>query len=531
MGISMKKRTDRFCFANMLSAGAALAMVLCMLAIAAGYAYQWVDGAWNAQVADVFARTGSYAVSYPSPAAFFVPITTGQTVLLPVALLYKLFGVSPVTSAAVPVVYMAGTVVLLLLFLRRFFSAGGMGRGAAAALSAVCAAMCYFFYALYGRYAYQVLGEGAALAFLLLAGVLLSRYARTESPVSAMLCGAMLACALITKTVAVCFLMVFALMILIECLLTRRFSPTLILWLCIGFAAALCMLEALKFIQLGCSVRKYVTWWIDTIHYSFGLSAASAKEETSLLARLTANVQAAADLFAAGQVPALLVMLLIAPACYLVSACARLTKRKDPFAEPDGFALLALGLGGDGFIVAAILFTSQSMFGERRTLLHGVFFLAFVLAIAVECICLALKKRRVWTSAAALLCLYASLCCLPHAASGVEGLVRYDSGEDAQRSRDVYAFSEAVSQLTDARYYAHGWQFAAETMLLNELNLINLEDGAPRYDAAPNHYLLVESYPIETDLSREYLLTPVWQLRPGEETYSIYRIEPIQTKE
>lgn len=514
----------------LLGGGAALALMLGLLCVAYPYAYQWVDGAWNAQVADVFARTGHYAVIYPHEEAFFVPITTGQTVLLPVALVYKLFGVSPMTSAAVPLLYMCAALLVMVWVLVRFFAAGGCSRVVSALLGSACAGGCYFFFSLYGRYAYQVLGEGAALLFLLLACALLGRYMRSESRVCAALCGAMLACALISKTVAVCFVLIFALLILLECIVTRRFPASLILWLFVGFMAAFCALEALKFVQLGGGVGAYVHWWKETFTYSFNLSA-SGVTGTTFAERVMNNLRAAADLFAAGQIPALVVMLLIAPVCYLISAGARVMKKRDPFAQPERFALLALGLGGDGFVVASVLFTSESMFNERRVLLHGVLFLLFVLAIVLELLRHAVKNRRMNAIAAAALCTVAALCTAPKMLGGIGGLLSYGQSEDAQRSRDVYAFSQAVSELEDARFYGCAWNFAAETMLLNGLTLYNIGDLPPEYDAAENHYLLVESYPIERDLSADYLLTPVWALRPDEETYTIYRIDPANAKE
>lgn len=514
----------------LLGAGVALALILGALCIACAYAYQWVDGAWNAQVADVFARTGHYAVVYPHEEAFFVPITTGQTVLFPLALVYKLFGVSPITSSAVPLLYMCAALLMMVLLCVRFFAAGGSGRAGSALLGGACVVGSYFFFSLYGRYAYQVLGEGAAMLFLLLACALLGRYMRSGSRASAALCGAMLACALISKTVAICFLLVFALLILLECAVTRRFSASLILWLSAGFLAAFCALEALKFVQLGGGVGAYIHWWKETFSYSFGLSTGGVTG-ISFAERVMNNLRAAADLFAAGQIPALIVMLLIAPVCYLVSAVARLMKKKDPFNHPARFALLALGLGGDGFVVASVLFTAESMFAERRVLLHGVLFLLFVIATGLDLLRHAAKNRRLPVIAAAALCAGAMACTVPKAAEGIAGMLHYEQSEDAQRSKDVYAFSEAVSGFEDARFYACGWNFAAEAMLLNGLELFNLEYLPPEYDAADNHYLLVESYPVERDLSADYLLTPVWALRPGEETYTIYRIEPANAKE
>ena len=52
------------------------------------------DEAYNAQVAKHFAETGKYAVTYPDEIVFYNSITTGPTMLLGTAFLYKVWGIS-----------------------------------------------------------------------------------------------------------------------------------------------------------------------------------------------------------------------------------------------------------------------------------------------------------------------------------------------------------------------------------------------------------------------------------------------------
>ena len=263
----------------------ALFMLGCVLCIAAHFSYQWMDGSWNAQVAVTFAQTGRYAVTYPTDEIFHVPITTGQTVLLPAALAFRLGGVTDFTAALVPVLYMCAALLTMLAVLYRFFGAAHTSPVCRAVLCSACALFCFFSFSLYGRYAYQLLGEGAALLFLLLACLFLAAYSQSRKRRDALACGAMLACALVTKTVAVCFLLVFALLMLLECLLTRRFPFSLLWALLAGFVAAFGVLESFKFIQLGCDAAAYVNWWKRTIYYSFHLSAGQGSHRARMLSR------------------------------------------------------------------------------------------------------------------------------------------------------------------------------------------------------------------------------------------------------
>lgn len=506
----------------------ALFMLGCVLCIAAHFSYQWMDGSWNAQVAVTFAQTGRYAVTYPTDEIFHVPITTGQTVLLPAALAFRLGGVTDFTAALVPVLYMCAALLTMLAVLYRFFGAAHTSPVCRAVLCSACALFCFFSFSLYGRYAYQLLGEGAALLFLLLACLFLAAYSQSRKRRDALACGAMLACALVTKTVAVCFLLVFALLMLLECLLTRRFPFSLLWALLAGFVAAFGVLESFKFIQLGCDAAAYVNWWKRTIYYSFHLSAGQGAS-LSFAARLAANLRDASAILTGGSIAALVLLLLIAPLCYLASLWARLTHRADPFAAPGRFALLALGLGGDGFLVASLLFTSGGMFSQRRILLHGVCFLAFVVPVLLSCILRAFRRitpRRIGAAALSALLL---LSLLPNAVTNAAGCFRYAQGDDARRSADAHAYIEAVRALTheDALYYGSGWSFAAEAALMLSLPVINLETNPPDFSDGRAHYLLVESYPIEADLSAVCSLTPVYRLREGEETYSVYLLEPL----
>ena len=63
------------------------------------------DEAYNATVAANVFRYGEYRVSYPDNIVFYNMITTGETVILPTAALYTLFGINNITSTLVALLY------------------------------------------------------------------------------------------------------------------------------------------------------------------------------------------------------------------------------------------------------------------------------------------------------------------------------------------------------------------------------------------------------------------------------------------
>lgn len=64
------------------------------------------------------ARGHGYMESYQSPGRLFpTVITTGQTVLLPTAILYKIFGVNLITSSIIPLLFGMTSIIVTYIFI------------------------------------------------------------------------------------------------------------------------------------------------------------------------------------------------------------------------------------------------------------------------------------------------------------------------------------------------------------------------------------------------------------------------------
>lgn len=85
------------------------------------YSFPDYDSNYNGTVAMNVYKYGEYRTSYSESIIFNNLITTGETVILPTAFLYSLFGVSNVTTCLMPFLYsiallIMSYVVLLLAF-------------------------------------------------------------------------------------------------------------------------------------------------------------------------------------------------------------------------------------------------------------------------------------------------------------------------------------------------------------------------------------------------------------------------------
>ena len=86
------------------------------------------DEGYNATVAANLVRHGEYRVSYPYDIVFHNIITTGTPVLLPTAVLFKLFGINYITCAIVPLIYMTLSIFAIWVIMCRCLDFGKIGQ-------------------------------------------------------------------------------------------------------------------------------------------------------------------------------------------------------------------------------------------------------------------------------------------------------------------------------------------------------------------------------------------------------------------
>ncbi len=221
------------------------------------------DAAYNAQVALRFLNEGVYGIYYPSPATFPNIITTGQTVILPTILLYHLFGVRMITTGLMPLLYSTASLVILFFLLRLSFSSAKKPDILSILFPIFIVILMPGSDYLFLSVSTQLWGESASLFYTLLACLLLAVSLRVKHAlIPLFFSGMALMSALISKTSAICIVIVFLLCLFLGSLLFRKFSLLSAPVCLLGCGAGFFLWESIKCIQLN-GWRNVFQWWMN----------------------------------------------------------------------------------------------------------------------------------------------------------------------------------------------------------------------------------------------------------------------------
>jgi 4-amino-4-deoxy-L-arabinose transferase-like glycosyltransferase len=146
------------------------------------------DESYNLALAKHLATTGQYATEIVGvPLRWFDPlVTTGPTVLAPIALIFKLFGVGIIQARIIPIIYFG------LLIVSAYFAAKRQSTWRAGCIVVL---LLFALTSHFDEYGIVVFGEIPAVAFLLLAAIALAR----DDAKGALVCGALVGAAILTK--------------------------------------------------------------------------------------------------------------------------------------------------------------------------------------------------------------------------------------------------------------------------------------------------------------------------------------------
>lgn len=223
------------------------------------------DGAMNAQVARNLNRGLGYASSYPSHILFDGKIQTGPTVLLPVALAFKILGESFFSGLLVNALYLFLTAVGLFYFLRRHLGLASVYIFLTLLAFALTPALFSYGAGLYG--------EIPALCFLIFSVIFIYKFFETRLSRYALYSGLALGFSVLTKTVLLIslpsVLLVFFTSLLDNIKSVGNFINKVISWLwalakplflfTTGFLAPIASFEIHKISLMG--APKYLSWW------------------------------------------------------------------------------------------------------------------------------------------------------------------------------------------------------------------------------------------------------------------------------
>lgn len=217
------------------------------------------DEAYNASVAANVMRYGEYRVSYPSDITFNNIITTGETVILPTALIYKVCGINTVTSSIVATIYGMGCILILFLLIKnciKYFT------DKSSIISAVCTVLLVLSDGLFIYVSTHLIGEVAALFFVLTGFVFIEKFYRSGKKKFILGAGAFFAFSFLTKSSMIFIVVSILGLIIAEVFLLKTITIKDTLVFACGFISGFALLDSYKFYQLG-GIFPYLNWWSD----------------------------------------------------------------------------------------------------------------------------------------------------------------------------------------------------------------------------------------------------------------------------
>ena len=316
------------------------------------------DGAMNLNVAASLAAGSGYGFFYDT--FFPFPAQTDGPFILPAALLILAFGISPLVTQAVNLLYIGLLIPLLTALLRR------LGLPLWAALVGTLIAISVPGFAENGMNGY---GEIPALAWYL--GGLLAfgtTFKSTPLRYQALLAGALLATAYLTKVVALVLVgPVFAVALFFA--FQQQVSRKVLLQLCCGFILPIVLWEIFRLLSIG-SLSGFLLWW--KLQLGQILHQSGAGHSVAGFAR-KASEHFSTLCFITGLNAYLLTGFLALP-CFLFLYA------RDQFTIAEKFYFLCLLISGLVYFLWWLLLTPSSMAWLRRILdaiiIHQILLLA-----------------------------------------------------------------------------------------------------------------------------------------------------------
>jgi hypothetical protein len=477
---------------------------LCQYAFVAPVSF---DGAMNLNTAASLASGSGYGFFYDT--FFPFPAQTDGPFVLPAALLIRVFGVSPLVTQAVNLLYICLLIPLLTVLLMR------VSLPLWAALTGTLIAISVPGFSEYGMNGY---GEIPALGWYiasLLAMETVFRNAPSRS--GALIAGVFLALAYLTKVVALVFVGSFFAIALVFTL-RRHLAPRAFLLLLAGFLIPIFLWESYRFVSIG-SLEGYARWWIlqlgQILHqsgakYSIAGTFGKAAQHFSTLGSIT------------GLSSYILTAFLLLPVVLWLFVRTRCT-------AAERFIFLCLLLSGFLYFSWWLLLTPTSMAWLRRILdgivIHQVLLFSFGFR-AVSTI--NMPTTSTWLRKASMIMLSTAVI--------FPIFVLFKNGQNVAKPVEVPAYTESFFKLAslvrqlpaDAVIFGTGWWQSPGIALYSGRRFSNFQHWTP--DAINDlkaKYFVFDTY--TTGLARSDIIN-ARALCDTEELYKgsggeLYRIE------
>lgn len=422
------------------------------------------DDSYNAQVAAHFADTFVYAVEYPDVIPCSVKITTGPTMLLPTAFLYRLFGVSVLTTQVIALVY---SVLLLIAIFK--FADFIVKRWTWATLGILVAFMLASNW-LFGL-SIVLLGEIAALFFVVASLYNLCKFIEGRYVNCLFFSGMFLAFSLVTKTSQIFMCIVIPILLLFNVIVFRNIRfKNWVRWL-VGFIVGYGIFEAFKYWQLG-SVESYLNNWREQRENVYSQTGTSNFFDRFDVAQIKERWDYLQYVFGLNNTAR--IVLMIVP---IVVIIVLLVKRFTAIAVKRGiiYMIAAYGVAADSMLVYYVLFGSSGLTYARRMAVYSetllvcnLMLLAAYTYYAFSPVSWEGEKKLAAKILSPILCIIGVTLCVPtikNSVSNFAKLPEYSATHEANER--LVEFVETLPE--DAILYTYDWWQAPEISLMADL--------------------------------------------------------------
>ena len=359
-----------------------------------GVTTTWIpfDSAYNATVAANLARHGEYRVSYPAEILFYRKITTGVPLIVPTAIVYKLFGISSITTASVSLIYGVLSILLINYLLFKCLPQKKKSVRLAALLTVLLVLINDFFRAI----SCMLIGEIGAVFFILISSALLLRHFETEKQIYAIEAGAFLAFAFLTKNIVIFLIVTFCGLMIFEIVVMHSIHLKSFICYLLGFIVGFITMDSYKFIVLG-GWDNYLKWWIEEwdelMSQSSGIDMTlSVSEKINTLDTIFIGCN---KYFCVG-------MILLPIFIYGIRVIVNLKNRNWKISN-EMLLMMFLGVGGSSMLVFYLLLGGRVLGFPRRMAINLICLYLFITYFVVGLICEILKlvkkeysNRRKW---------------------------------------------------------------------------------------------------------------------------------------
>ncbi len=417
------------------------------------------DGAMNAHVSKNLADSGEYRTSYGDNRPFDHRIQTGVPYLAPLALVYRIAGVSLESTLTVNAVYL-----FLLIALSTCYTAVISKKPLLAPLPGCLMLLIPGL----PEHAFGGYGEIPMFFFLLASAFSLSRLRETARLRWAVSFGTSLSLAYLTKTVALIALPAVLAIALADATIFKQFKRAQMIAACIAFAVPVALFEAFKLAQLGGS--SYFHWWQVQSGFIFlQAGVASGLSDTAGLAsKLHRHWSLLLGYFHLNTLPFFAAMLLIA--ALLSRSFLRAVRKLE---SPDYGVWLLAGIGGAYFAWWLGITPTEKAWARR--ILAAMMIIQFLGGLTIIRLALiAVRRRSGVARTIAAICALALGIALSYPGTGqwVRLAIRIHDSPMKTSIVEAVATLKKLSQ-DGGTFFAYGWW---QNPLLSLLSNVEMQD-------------------------------------------------------